>query len=67
MRIPLHTLEGVEDFDVPSELVRQHLHFVLNTNQWKDAPELLTDRTLRFRRTAIETGKKVSAAKPARA
>ena len=65
MRIPLHTIEGVEDVDVPAELIRQHLHFLLNTSQWKDAPELLTDRTLRFRRDAIQSAKKLPPAKSA--
>lgn len=65
MKIPLNTIEGTHDFEVPNALVREHLHFLLNTSQWKDRPELLTDRALRFRKDAIQTGKKVESTKPA--
>lgn len=57
MRLPLDTLDGMREFDVPTGLVKDLLHFICNTNGWKNAPELLHDKAVRFRRDVAEQRK----------
>lgn len=54
MRLPLDTLDGKQEFEVPTQLIKDLLHFICNTAGWKNAPELLHDKAVRFRRDVAE-------------
>lgn len=54
MRLSLDTLDGMQEHDIPTPLVKEFLHSVLNTNHWKNAPEVIQERALRFRKAVAE-------------
>lgn len=54
MKLPFDTLDGRQDFVVPNALIAEFLGFLLTTNGWKDRPDVLHDRALRFRKLAAE-------------
>lgn len=61
MRIPLDSLDGMQEYDVPTPLIKEFLHFVCNTNHWKNAPEMIQERALRFRKHVQEQRKSAPA------
>lgn len=54
MKLTFDTLDGRQDFIVPNPLITEFLSFLLTTNGWKDRPDVLHDRALRFRKHATE-------------
>lgn len=52
MKLPFDTLDGRQDFVVPNALITEFLGFLLVTNGWKDRPDVLHDKALRFRKDA---------------
>lgn len=67
MKVPFDTLDGRQDYIVPNALIAELLTFLFCTTGWKDRPDALHDRVLRFRKQATEQRTPVPAAKPAAA
>jgi hypothetical protein len=65
VKLPFDTLDGRQDFVVPNTVITEFLGYLLTTNGWKDRPDALHDRALRFRKQAHEQRTPIAAAKPA--
>jgi hypothetical protein len=50
------------ELEVPNAEVRDLLTWVIGTNQWKQYPELAHEKLIRFRKRAIEEGRKTPVA-----
>lgn len=54
MKVQFDTPDGRQDFVVPNALIAEFLGFLFVTNGWKDRPDVLHERALRFRKHATE-------------
>lgn len=45
--------EGAVNIDAKDEKITELLAWILNTNQWKQWPEILYDRVVRWRKDAL--------------
>jgi hypothetical protein len=62
LKIPYSDVTGPMELEVPNAEVRDLLTWVIGTNQWKQYPELAHEKLIRFRKRAIEEGRKTPVA-----
>lgn len=57
--------EGAVNIDAKDEKITELLAWILNTNQWKQWPEILYDRVVRWRKDALTDAVKLPLPVPA--